>query len=466
MVSKRYDLIIIGSGPGGEVGAIRAAQLGLKVALVEKNEHLGGTCLNVGCIPTKSLLESAKTWTKLRHVEELGFAIGGEPAFKWDKIMARKEQIVDAQRKGLKFLMKKNKIDTFHGIGRFEDANHLQILQSNQTSETIFGKHFLIATGSRVRELPFVKSNHRNILTSDSILFIDHVPKTMAIVGGGVVGMEFASLFGRFGCQVTVIEMAEQILPSEDPDCVKELVRHVTSKQNVTVKTKTKLLEIVDKGDHCIVRTENNNDLLVEKVLISIGRQPVTEELNLDAIKLKKDAKGFIPVDSHYKTAINHIFAIGDVIATPALAHTASAEAIHAVEIIAGHIPPLIDYETNPSAIYTYPEIASIGKTEPNLKDNGIDYKVAKFPFAPLAKAKIEEATEGFIKILISKEYGEILGVHIVGAKATELISEFALGKILETTIEEIGYTIHPHPTISETIMEAAHAGMGGAIHM
>ena len=462
MSETNYDLVVIGAGPGGEVGAIRAAQLGMKVALVEKNEDLGGTCLNVGCIPTKCLLESAKTWTKLNHVEKLGFKIG-TPQYDWAAIMERKSSIVNAQRKGLLFLMKKNKVTVYSGYGRILDPRSVEV-SAGQQKTLLKTKFILIATGSRVKELPFAKSNGKTILTSDSILSIDHVPQSLAIIGGGVVGMEFASLFGSFGSQVTVIEMLPQILPMEDPECTDVLTKSLR-KQNVKVETSATLKGIDDRGDHCIVHVEAKESRRFDRVLIAVGRSPVTEDIGLANIRVVAQ-KGFIPVDAHYRTTCESVFAIGDVLMSPALAHTASAEAIHAVEVMVAKQPPLIDYQCNPSSIYTYPEISSIGMTEPTLKEKKIDYKVAKFPFAPLAKAKIEEATEGFIKILYEPKYREILGVHIVGAKATELIGEFVLGKILETTIDEIAHAIHPHPTLSETIMEAAHVAIGGAIHL
>lgn len=465
MQQESFDLIVIGSGPGGEVGAIRAAQLGMKVALVEKNSHLGGTCLNVGCIPTKCLLESAKTWTKLNHAKDLGFDVG-TPSYSWEKIMGRKEQIVDAQRKGLRFLMKKNKIETFEGHGSFIDSKTVQVLSADGGKKLLKTRYVLIATGSAVRPLPGVNIDHKNILSSDSILFMDHVPSSLAVIGGGVVGMEFASLFGRFGTKVTVIEAADQILPFEDPESVKELSRHLNKHQNVTIKTSAKIQSVKAHNKHCTIQLEGAKEMSFDKVLVSIGRVPYTKDLNLSTAGIALDDRGFIPVDAHYKTKLDHVFAIGDVIKTPALAHTASAEAMHAVEVIAGHHPALINYDINPSAIYTYPEIASIGKKEDDLKKIGIAYKAIKFPFAPLAKAKIEDATEGFIKVFVSEPHREILGVHIVGARATELIAEFALGKLLESTIDEIGQTIHPHPTISETVMELAHAAVGGAIHL
>lgn len=470
MSEEQFDLVVIGAGPGGEVGAIRAAQLGMKVAIVDKREHLGGTCLNVGCIPTKALIESAKMLKKMKSMDQFGIEIS-DYTVNWDKVLGRKEDIVNTQRKGLQFLMKKNKIKVFQGTASFTNAQTISV-KGKDTTETLKTKYTLIATGSKVRELPFAQSNGKNILTSDTIMDIKSVPKSLAVVGGGVVGMEFACLFSFFGSEVTVIELADQVLPFEDPETAKEVVR-CFKKYKIKIENNAQLKKVEDLGKKCKVTVEltkkgskSTEELEFEKVLMSVGRQAVTEGLGLDLVQLKTDQRGFIPVDSHYKTEHDHIFAIGDVINTPALAHTASAEAKHAVEIIAGERPPIIDYNLNPSAIYTYPEVASIGKTEPYLKDQNISYKVAKFPFAPLAKAKIEEATDGFIKILYGPEFHEILGVHIVGAKATELISEFVLGAMLETTVDEIGRAIHPHPTISETIIEAAHVAESGAIHM
>lgn len=458
-----YDLVVIGAGPAGETGAIRAAQLGLKVALVDKRADLGGTCLNVGCIPTKALLESAKMWTKLQHAEKFGFTLDNV-AFHWDKIQARKDKIVDDQRKGLRFLMKKNKIDVYKGTARFVTATTLEVTEGT-TSQKIETRHTLIATGSEVRPLPFATINGKAVHSSDTILSIDKIPKTLAVIGGGVVGMEFASLFGRFGAQVTVIELLNQILPFEDEACVKELTRHLERSQQVKIETGVKVEALEDLGSSCRVKLVGQEPRAFEVVLVAIGRRPVVGELGLEKVGVQKQGE-FITVDAHYRTTVPSIFAVGDVIATPALAHTASAEAIHAVEIIAGKHPHVINYEANPSAVYTYPEVASIGKTEKKLKETGIAYKASQFPFAPLAKAKIEDTTEGFIKILHEPTHGELLGVHIVGARATELIGEFALGKMLETTVEEIAHTIHPHPTISETVMEAAHAALGSAIHM
>jgi len=329
--------------------------------------------------------------------------------------------------------------------------------------ESLNCKFILLATGSKVRELPFVKSNGTTILTSDSILFIDQVPNSLCIIGGGIVGMEFASLFGRFGTKVTVLEGAPQALPSLDEECAKELVKSLR-KQNVTVEAGVTITAVEEAKGQVVVKLKGAEDRLFDRVLVSVGRAPVTEDLGLENVGLSTE-RGYLKTDAHYLTAVPNIFAIGDILTTPALAHTATAEAVHAAEVIAGLNPKVIDYQTNPNAVYTYPEVASVGMTEKELREKGIDYKVGKFPFLPMDKAKIEDATEGFVKILFDPVYHELLGAHIVGAKATEMIGEFVLGKILETTVDEIARAIHPHPTVSEASMEAAHAALGHAIH-
>lgn len=461
MSKQPFDLIVIGAGPGGEVGAIRASQLGLKTALVEKREHLGGTCLNVGCIPTKSLLESAKLFRKFEKAKDQGFEFE-QFRYNWEKILERKASIVDAQRKGLRFLMKKNKITTFEGHGTFVSKNEIQV--KGKDNVTLTAKNVLIATGSEVRLPPGTKLDGKLVHSSDTIMDIEKVPKKMLIVGAGVVGLEFACLFRAFGSEVTVMELGKRALPHEDEESVKELVRCL-KKQGIKFQLETSLESLKTKGKEAVVTSSKKETASYDCVLLSIGRKPNTEGLGLEKIKVFQDGP-FIKTNARYQSNLDHIFAIGDVIKTPALAHTASAEALHAVEVIAGKSPTLINYEANPSAIYTFPEIASIGKTEEQLKTAGTEYKIAKFPFSPLAKAKIENETDGFIKILYGTKYKELLGVHIVGGKATELIAEFVLGMNLETTIDEIGHSIHPHPTISETIMEAAHLGSGPAIHL
>ena len=511
--SSSFDVVVLGAGPAGEVGAIRAAQLGLRVAVVEKSPHLGGTCLNVGCIPTKALIAAAHTFQQLKSSKDLGFDCG-EVSCNWHKVMDHKDDIVEQQRRGLRFLMKKNKIAVIKGTGALADRTTLTVTgedeqqgarkqeareqerarkqeareqerarkralqkvseasearkQPQARQSQIKFKHLLIAAGSQVTEFPPFVSNSTNIMNSDTVLSIDHIPSSLAIIGGGVVGMEFACMFAEFGSKVSVYETAETILRGSDAEVVQTLQRSC-KKRGINIFTSTKIEALDDRGkDGVQVKTANKTEM-VAKVLLSIGRTPDSAALQLQNIGVELDAKGFVPVatDTYRVRGHEHIYAVGDVIATQALAHTASAEALRAVEHMAGNSPPPIDYRSSPLAIYTAPEIAAIGSSEEELRAGGVEFKTAKFPFAPLAKAKIEGHTEGFIKILFDPRYHELLGVHIINAKATELIAEFVLGKNLETTLDEIAHTIHPHPTISETIMEAAHAGVHGqALHL
>ena len=463
--NKVYDLAVIGAGPAGEVGAIRAAQLGMSVVLIDKSPHLGGTCLNVGCIPTKALISSAHTYRQLKDCHKLGF-VCDKVGFSWPKVMARKDQIVEQQRKGLRFLMKKNKITVIKGLASLKDSHCLLVDNDDDHRQSVRFKNLLIASGSEVSEFPPFIANHNNIYTSDSILSIDHVPESLAVIGAGVVGMEFACLFRQFGSEVTVYEIAPTPLVDEDHEVIQAFTRSC-QKQGITLFCATQVKQLDDRGDQVVVTT--SEEASYSKVLLAVGRRPVTEPLKLATIDVTVDNKGFIPVDTDSYQLKNHrhIYAVGDVIATQALAHTASAEAIRAVEVIAGVKDSIaIDYLASPNAVYTSPEIASLGKTERGLQQEEIEYQKIKFPFSPSAKAKIEGCSEGFIKILFSPQYRELLGVHIINAKATELIAEFVVGKTLETTLDELAHAIHPHPTISESIMEAAHAGVHGAIHL
>ena len=462
-----FDVVVLGAGPAGEVGAIRAAQLGFKVAVVEKSPHLGGTCLNVGCIPTKALIASAHTFHQLKNSKNLGFDCG-KVSCNWHKVMDRKDDIVEQQRRGLLFLMKKNKITVIKGTGALADRTTLAITGEDKQQSQLKFKHLLIASGSQVTEFPPFTSNSTNIMNSDTVLSIDHIPPSLAIIGGGVVGMEFACMFAEFGSKVTVYEAAETILRGSDAEVVQTLQRSC-KKKGISIFTNTKIEAIADRGKDGVQIKTATATAMFTKVLLSIGRTPSSTALQLQNIGVELDAKGFVPVatDTYRVRGHNHIYAVGDIIATQALAHTASAEALRAVENMADKSPPPIDYRSSPMAIYTSPEIAAIGSSEEELREQGVEFKKAKFPFAPLAKAKIEGHTEGFIKILFDPHYHELLGVHIINAKATELIAEFVLGKNLETTLDEIAHSIHPHPTISETIMEAAHAGVSGAaIHL
>ena len=461
-----YDVVVLGAGPAGEVGAIRAAQLGFKVAVVERSPHLGGTCLNVGCIPTKALIGSAHTFYQLKQSKKLGFECG-QVKCNWHKVMDRKDEIVEQQRRGLQFLMKKNNIVVIKGTGALADHHTLTITGEDAQQSQVTFKQLLIACGSKVKEFPPFIANATNIMNSDTVLSIDHIPATLAIIGGGVVGMEFACMFAEFGSKVTVYEAAKAILLGTDDEVVQTL-RRSCKKRKINIVTAANVEKLDDLGSKGVQLTVAGKTEVFAKVLLSIGRVPCSETLQLQQIGVEVDDKGFVPVstETYRVRGHEHIYAVGDVIATQALAHTAAAEAWRAVEHMAGKAPVPIDYRSSPLAIYTAPEIAAIGSSEEELREQGVEFKVAKFPFAPLAKAKIEGHTEGFVKILFDPRYHELLGVHIIHAKATELIAEFVLGKNLETTLDEIALAIHPHPTLAETIMEAAHAGLHGAIHL
>lgn len=466
---ENYDLIVIGSGPAGYEGAIYASQFGMKVALIEKEQWLGGTCLNVGCIPAKSMLQSATMLQKASKFAEYGVKIegGDKPQLDFPQVNKRRDEIVKTMTNGVGYLMKKNKVNVIRGVGSIVAKGQVEVTADGK--KTIYAcKNILIATGSRARHLPSIKIDGKYIVTSEEIWAWDQVPQTMAVLGGGVIGCEFASAYGRFGSKVTILEMADQICPTEDHETAAELTKSL-KKQNCEILTSTKTKSIVLNKDNKVeVLIEGETTpRLFDKVLVSVGRAPNVENIGLEKVGIKLDERGFIPVDlKTYQTSAAGIYAVGDVLSTPQLAHTASAEALFAVDIIAGHKRQPINYLTNPAAIYTYPEIASIGHTENQLKKMGREYKSTKFPFSAIAKARIDDMADGFLKLLVDPKYGEILGVHIVNAKASEMISEFALGNNLEMTIEELSHTIHPHPTVSEIIKEAAHAAMGHPINM
>jgi dihydrolipoamide dehydrogenase len=466
---KNYDLIIIGSGPAGYVGAVYASQMGLKVAMIEKESWLGGTCLNIGCIPTKAMLHSALMFDKAKKLPSYGVRIGKEEdiTLDFDQVNKRKDEIVTQVNGGVDYLMKKNKVDVIRGVGKILNKSSVEVTDSSGKKENYGTKFILVATGSRVRHLPHIKVDKKNILTSDELLFIKKVPKSLVIVGGGVIGCEFASVFGRFGTQVTIVELGAQIVPTEDLDSSRELEKAL-KKQNCEILKKTKVTSLVSKGNGVELSIEGQKEpLRFEKALLSIGRAPNVEGIGLENVGIGLDKRGFVPVDlNSYKTSVSNIYAVGDVLATAQLAHTASAEAMFAIDDMTGKKRRPINYKTNPAAIYTYPEVASIGETEQTLKSNGVSYKASKFPFTAIAKARIDDASEGFVKILVDTKYGEVLGVHIVHAKASEMISEFSLGNNLEMTIAELGHTIHPHPTLSEAFMEVAHMAEGHPINI
>lgn len=468
-MSMNYDLIVIGSGPAGYEGAIYASQLGMKVALVEKESTLGGTCLNVGCIPAKSMLQSALMFQKAKKFAEYGVKMAGSenPTLDFPTVNKRRDDIVKTMTNGIGFLMKKNKVDVIRGMGSIVGKGQVSVAGADGKKTDLSCKNILIATGSRARHLPTIKIDGKTIVTSDEIWAFDTIPESLVILGGGVIGCEFASMYGRFGTKVTILEMADQICPTEDHETAAELTKAL-KKQNCEIFVNTKLKSMTVKNNKVEVVLEGSDTPLVfAKGLVSVGRAPNVENIGLEKINVKLDARGFIPVDlKTYQTTEPSVYAVGDVIPTPQLAHTASAEALFAVDVMANHKRVPINYLTNPAAIYTYPEISSLGYTENQLKKLGKEYKASKFPFSAVAKARIDDIADGFVKLLVDPKYGEVLGVHIVNTKASELIAEFALGNNLEMTVEELANTIHPHPTVSEIIKEAAHTAMGHPINM
>ncbi len=467
-----FDLIVIGAGPAGYVGAIYAAQMGMKVALVEKNSTLGGTCLNIGCIPTKALLFSAMQFDKVKKLGAYGVKVRGideEGAVELDfpQVNKRKADIVKNLTSGIAFLMKKNKVEVLKGHGRLAGKSNVEVTDASGAKTLHGAKNVLLATGSRVRSLPSMPIDGKDVISSDHALFLDKVPSSMAVIGGGVIGCEMASCYGRFGTKIAIFEVADQILPMEDTEAAVELSKAL-KKQNCEIFTKVRIEKVVSKAGQAEVWVEGEAEPRVfEKVLVSVGRAPVTEDVGLDTVGIKTEKGGFLSVDmKSYRTSVSNIYAVGDIIPTPQLAHTASAEAMFAVDAMLGKERAPINYNANPGAVYTYPELASVGAREQELKASGREYKVGKFPFMAIGKARIDDATDGFVKLLTCAKTGEVLGAHIVHAKATELVAGMSLGINMEMTIEDIAHTIHPHPTISEAIMEAAHAAMGHAIHL
>lgn len=463
-MANAFDVVVIGAGPGGYVAAIRAAQLGLKTAIVERDSKLGGTCLLRGCIPTKALLYSAELVEKLSNAASFGVEVK-EHAINWVNVMKNKERVIAKMAGGVAGLMRKNKIEVFKGHGKFVGKNKLSV--EGESKQTLEAKHFIIATGSEVRNIPVAPPDHKTIVTSDSILELDRIPKSLIVMGAGAVGMEFASVFRSFGAEVTIVEMMPHLLPIEDEDSSKEIEKiYRRRKIDFLLESKVEKVEKTGAGVKVTVTGKDGTKTIeAEMLLVAVGRKPVTENLGLEAAGVKTE-RGFIPVDPMMRTNVPHIYAIGDVVPTPALAHLASHEGIVAAEAIAGKNPRPINLDRVPNCTYTYPEVASVGLTEKKAKERGYDVKVGVFPFAASGKASIARENDGFIKIVADKKYDEVLGIHIVNSKATELIAEACAALQLETTTEELTHVIHAHPTLAETMGEAAHAALGHAIHI
>jgi dihydrolipoamide dehydrogenase len=461
-----YDVAVLGSGPGGYAAAIHTAKAGLKTAIIEKQPRLGGTCTLVGCIPTKALLNSAAVYDTIRGASVHGIEVGA-PAVNMAGVLARKAKIVDQSSNGVSFLMKKNKIDVIHGFGKLAGPGKLEVRGDDGKTQTIQYKNLVIATGSSVREIPGLESDGKVVLNSDQILELDRVPKSMIVVGAGAVGMEFASVFASFGSKVTIVELMPHLLPAEDEEISKEIERAYRKRGiDFLVETKVESLERLPDGVKAtVVGKDGTKKVLEAEILLSaIGRKPMTEGIGLETVGITTE-RGFIPVDSMMRTKVSGIYAIGDIVPTPMLAHLAQHEAAVAADHIAGKNPEPIRYDRCPGATYCSPEVASVGLTERAAREKGYDVRVGKFPFSANGKARIVGET-GLVKIVADARYDEVLGVHIIGPHATDLISEACAALRLEATTEDLVKTIHPHPTLSEAVGEAAYAVSGDTLHM
>ncbi len=472
-MSSEYDVIVIGAGTGGYVAAIRAAQLGLKTAVVEKQKALGGTCLLWGCIPTKALLEHAHALKVVQHAKEWGVTLPqGAVGIDMSQVHTRKDRIVGGLTKGVEFLFKKNKIDWIKGTARLTGSGGVDVFEGEK--QTLRArKEIIVATGSTPRSVPGIEIDRRRIITSDEAIHLREVPKTIAIMGSGAVGVEFASIFARFGSDVTVLELLPRLVPVEDEAVSTELEKSFR-KQGITSHTGAKVTAANVAGDGVDIDVQladgNAKKLRADYLLVATGRGPVTAGLNAEGVGLQIE-KGYIKVDAHYKTSVPGISAIGDVITLgapghPQLAHVSSAEGILAAERIAGQAVRPLNYDHVPGCTYCDPEIGSVGLTEQEARARGFDVRIGTFPFGVLGRAKMAGETDGFVKIVAEKKYDEVLGVHMIGARSTELVAEATVALRLESTVEELIRTIHAHPTMAEAIGEAAHAAHGAAIHL
>ncbi len=456
----KYDIIVIGSGPGGYVAAIRASQLGKKVAIVEKAE-LGGVCLNWGCIPTKALLKSAQVYTYCKNAAHYGIAIEGEVKPDWEKVVARSRTVADTMSKGVAFLMKKNGIDVINGFGRLADKGKVEVDGTTYEADAI-----ILSTGARPRTMPFIPVDGKRIITSKEALTLPSLPQSMIVVGSGAIGSEFAYLYASLGVKVTIIEYLPQLMPLEDEEVSKSMER-TFRKLRATVMTSTTVKEVRVEGDSCIVNIEGKKgaeSLTADVVLSAVGIKSNIENIGLEELGVAIERDKII-VNEHYQTSVEGVYAIGDIIPTPALAHVASAEAIHCVEHICGLTPDAVDYSTVPSCVFTSPEVASVGITEQRAREKGIDYKVGRFPFTASGKATAAGDRDGFVKLIFDSEE-RIIGAHLVGANVTEMLGEPTLAKRLGITAHTLARTIHSHPTMYEGLMEAAEAAMDAAIHL
>ena len=460
MATHKFDVAVVGTGPGGYVAAIRCAQLGLSVATVE-DDRPGGVCLNWGCIPTKALLRNAEVVTLLGRAAEFGIRLSGFEA-NYAEAVQRSRKVADRMAKGVEFLFRKNKITLFPGRGTLTAKNVVEV-KGATPAETIEARALILATGSEPKSLPGVAIDEKTVISSNGAVRNERAPKSIAVVGAGAVGVEFADVFAAYGVQVTLVEALPRIVPVEDEEVSKELTRAFT-RRGIALKTGVKVVSVKPGGAGVVVDLDGEK-LEVEQVLMAVGRTARIAGLGLESIGVQLE-RGFVKVSPHMETSVKGLYAIGDMAGAPLLAHKAMAEGIVAAEAIAGKSPRAVDYGNVPSCTYCRPQIASIGVTEARARENGREVAVGKFPFTASGKAVALGETEGFVKVIADKATGELLGVHIVGAEATEIIHEFAVGRTLEATLEEIIHTIHAHPTLSEAALEATLAALGQAIHI
>jgi len=464
-----FDVVIIGSGPGGYVSAIRCAQLGFKTAIVEKYNALGGTCLNVGCIPSKALLASSHHYAEIAHFADHGIEVSGDVKINLEKMIARKQAVVDQTVGGINYLMDKNKITVFNGLGSFVDATHIAVAKADGTTETIEAKYTVIATGSKPSSLPFIKIDKERIITSTEALALKEVPKHLVIIGGGVIGIELGQVYLRLGAQVSVVEFMDRIIPGMDSSLSKELTK-VLKKQGMKFYVSHKVKSVERNGDAVVVQAENAKGETItlegDYSLVSVGRRPYTDGLNADKAGVKISDRGQVEVNDHLQTNVPNIYAIGDVVRGAMLAHKAEEEGTMVAEIIAGQ-KPHIDYNLIPGVVYTWPEVAAVGQTEEQVKASGTEYKVGSFPFKALGRARASGDLDGFVKIIADAKTDEVLGVHMIGARTADLIAEAVTAMEFKASAEDISRMSHAHPTFAEAVKEAALAATENrAIHV
>ncbi len=461
-----FDLLVIGSGPGGYVAAIRASQLGLKTAVIER-ESLGGICLNWGCIPTKSLLKSAQVYEYFLHAAEYGIEIDGSVKPDFEKVVGRSRSVAEGMSNGIQFLFNKNKIEVIDGTGKLKTPGVVDVTNAEGKVTEIKAQHIILATGARSRELPNLKQDGKNIIGYREAMTLTSLPKSMVVVGSGAIGSEFANFYNTMGTEVTLVEFLPNVVPVEDEEVSKQLERSF-KKSKMKVMTSSSVESVDTSGALCKVKIKTPKrevEVEAEVVLSAVGIAPNIENIGLEELGVEME-NGKVKVDLFYSTNVKGVYAIGDIVSGPALAHVASAEGITCVEKIAGHAPQPIDYGNIPGCTYTNPEVASVGMTEKAAREAGYELKVGKFPFTASGKAAAAGSRDGFVKLIFDAKYGELLGAHLIGANVTEMIAELVMARKLETTGQEIIKAVHPHPTMSEAVMEAAAAAYGEVIHI